>query len=110
MDIRLKSERVMLNCPCCSESFRVNKKKSRIIQEANVGRPLEKKNPFIKSNEFVLEVGKMSNSYDQVVCMNCGNMFAIWIRTKPISEIELGRIDYQPKKEDKNGTATTMVL
>ena len=71
----------MISCPACKESYKIPKK-SKIIQEVDIQLAPKKKNPFIKLNEFVLEDGKMINSYEQVVCMNCGNMFAFWIGTR----------------------------
>ena len=96
--MRLKSERVSISCSACGESYKIPKK-SKIIQEVDIQLAPKKKNPFVRLNEFVLEDGKMINSYEQVVCMHCGNMFAFWIGTR-INEME----------EGKNDTTTTMVL
>lgn len=98
--MRLKSERIILSCPACKEQYRIPKK-SKIIQEVDIQLAPKKKNPFIRLNEFVLENEEKTiiNSYDQVVCMECGNMFALWIATRS------GRLNpkiWEDKKEKKD--------
>ena len=94
--MRIKSQRVIITCQCCNESYRI-KKPSKIQQEAEVAAPPEKRNPFNKIKDFNIlvqdysKVADLSLDYEMVICIECGNIFGIltkekFIKKKPIDE------------------------
>ncbi len=95
--MRLKSERIMIGCPACKEQYKIPKK-SKIIQEVDIQLAPKKKNPFIALDTFEIIQDKMVNSYEKVLCNNCGNLFVFW------TGIRIGTL----KEEDKDVTTSTM--
>jgi uncharacterized protein YbaR (Trm112 family) len=84
--MRKKSERKLITCPACKDNFKINQKPNR-PQEADVIRPIPKKNPFYLIKELNLKVGKYLNKYEELLCSSCGNIFSVLLEENLV-EIE----------------------